>query len=112
MRRRSYLAAVLFAVFVMMTAIAFTAQAARPGIGERIARQQHRINHGIASRALTNREAGILQYNLDRVKIMASNMRARSGGVLMPRQKKRLSRMLDKNSAMISNKMHNPIRRF
>ena len=113
MRKKNY-GAVLFAIFfITAAAIAPSAEAAPgPGIEARIARQQQRINQGIASGALTKHETDILQSNLDRIKVMASNMRARSGGVLRPMQRTRLNHMLDRNSSMIFYKKHNPVRRF
>ncbi len=115
MIRRKFFSAALLSAAVLMTAAAFAPSAnAAPvaGIVARIARQQQRINQGISNGSLTRREVSVLQYNLNRIKILAANMRARSGGVLIPRQRARLNRMLDRNSAMIFNKKHNPIRRF
>lgn len=110
-RKKILASAVLFSALIMLPAL-LPAKAQAAGIGARIAEQQKRIDQGIASGALTRREAAVLQSNLDRIKLMASNMRAANGGMLRPGQRARLNRRLDRNSAMIYNKKHNPIRRF
>jgi hypothetical protein len=81
-----------------------------PGIRERIAEQQARIDEGISSGQLTRHEANILQDNLNWIKTEEARLKA--DGRLTPEERARLHRMLDKNSAMIYRKKHNPIVRL
>lgn len=74
---------------------------------QRIADQQRRIDQGIASGALTRREADTLQDNLNWIKMRVARMEA--DGRLTPYELEKLDRMLDRNSRMIANKKHNPI---
>jgi hypothetical protein len=77
---------------------------------ERIHDQQQRINQGIKSGELTQREAQVLQSNLDNISIRYKNMR--SDGAMRQREIEKLEKMLDRNSRMIRNKKHNPVERI
>lgn len=81
-----------------------------PKIQERITKQQHRIDQGIASGNLTRTEAGILQDNLNWVK--AEETRLKADGKLTERERERLHEMLDNNNHMIYKKKHNAIKRL
>ena len=111
MRKKFLAIMALFSALIMIPAL-LPAKAQAAGTRARMAEQQKRIDQGIASGALTRREAGMLQSNLDRIRVADSNMRASNGGALRPAQRARLNRMLDRNSSMIYNKKHNPVRRF
>ena len=76
---------------------------------ERIENQQRRINQGIKSGELTRKEAGILQDNLSWIRDRYARMT--TDGRLTQNEQKRLETMLDKNSEMIKNKKHNPVKR-
>jgi hypothetical protein len=78
-------------------------------IPQRIDEQQWRINQGIASGALTRGEADVLLDNLNWIKVTFARMKA--DGILTPPEIGKLEAMLDRNSIMIFNKKHNPIRR-
>jgi len=78
-------------------------------IPQRIDDQQWRIKQGIASGALSRAEADILLDNLNWIKITFAKMKA--DGRLTHSEISRLDAMLDRNSIMIFNKKHNPIRR-
>ena len=78
-------------------------------IPERIADQQWRIDQGVASGELTRGEADALQDNLNWIKATFSMMKA--DGRLNQKESNRLDEMLDRNSMMIFNKKHNPIRK-
>ncbi len=78
-------------------------------IPERIANQQWRIDQGVASRELTRAEADVLQDNLNWIKATFARMKA--DGRLNPGEISKLEAMLDRNSQMISNKKHNPIKK-
>jgi hypothetical protein len=77
---------------------------------ERIENQQRRINQGIKSGELTRKEAGMLQDNLNWIRDKYARMTA--DGILTQNEQERLDKMLDKNSEMIKNKKHNPVRKL
>jgi len=77
---------------------------------ERIQQQQERINQGIRSGELTRAEAEVLLDNLERIERHYYRMKA--DGRLTEEEKERLDRMLDRNSRMIYDKKHNPVRRL
>jgi hypothetical protein len=79
-------------------------------IPARIANQQQRIDHGVASGELTRLEANILHDNLNYVRGEYARMKA--DGLLVPREVNRLERLLEQNSQMIANKKHNIPRRL
>ncbi|MDA8168624.1 MAG: hypothetical protein M0Z59_02870 [Nitrospiraceae bacterium] len=108
--KKLYVALVL--LVAMLVAAPVIASAQPMGINARIVEQQKRIRQGITSGELTRREAGMLRFNLRKVKLAESDMRARTGGYLTDRQRIRLNHMLDVNSNMIYRKKHNGIRRF
>jgi hypothetical protein len=78
-------------------------------IPQRIANQHSRINNGVRSGALTQREAAFLTDNLD---FIAEEDRRMSRGGLSDQQKEKLHLLLDQNGAMIRDKKSNPIRHF
>ena len=112
-KRLSWL--LLIAVALSMAACATYEAQPRPvtersGFQEKIHDQQKRINQGINSGELTQREAQILQANLDNIRIRYKNMR--SDGAMRQKEIAKLEQMLDRNSRMIHNKKHNPVERF
>ncbi|HEY5997870.1 MAG TPA: hypothetical protein VI078_01015 [bacterium] len=78
-------------------------------IPERVANQQWRIDQGIASRALTRDEAAVLNDNLSWVK--STYARMQSDGRLSAAETRKLDEMLDRTSAMIFDRKHNPVTR-
>lgn len=76
---------------------------------ERIKNQQKRINQGIETGELTRKEAGMLQDNLNWIRDKYARMTA--DGMLNQKEQKHLEKMLDKNSDMIRDKRHNPVKR-
>jgi predicted metal-dependent hydrolase len=78
-------------------------------VPERIADQQWRIDQGVASRELTRAEADVLQDNLNWIK--ATFVKMKADGRLKQKEISRLDSMLDRNSQMIFNKKHNPIKK-
>jgi hypothetical protein len=79
-------------------------------IPQRIANQQYRINEGVRTGVLTRGEATTLEENLEFIR--REEIRQRSSGGLNDRERERLHILLDQNGAMISDKKHNPIRRY
>jgi hypothetical protein len=76
-----------------------------------IARQQARINAGIRSGQLTEREAQILNRNLHHIRNEEDRWRTYDGR-LSEDARDRLMAMLEENSRMIQNKKTNPINDF
>lgn len=111
MKKKMVVAASAFLIVFVLSAIAvYAGNTKDPKIRERIEEQQKRIDQGIASGSLTRREADIVQDNLNRIRDSEARMKA--DGKLTPRERKRLERMLDRNSRMIYKEKHNPIQRI
>jgi hypothetical protein len=81
-----------------------------PGIDQRIANQQRRIDQGIILGELTRDEARILQDNLNY--IQREQARLKADRSLTHEERERLHKMLDQNSDIIFDKKNNPVRRF
>ena len=81
-----------------------------PGIDQRTANQQRRIDQGVLSGELTRGEAGILQDNLNY--ILREEARLKADGSLTHEERERLHRMLDQNGDIIFDKKSNPVKRF
>lgn len=94
---------------ILMAGAAFAGNINDPGIQNRIGEQQGRIDTGIASGQLTRPEAAILQDNINWIRTEEARLKA--DGRLTPQERKRLNRMLDRNSNMIHKKKHNPVKR-
>jgi predicted metal-dependent hydrolase len=78
-------------------------------IEDRLETQERRIDQGSASGSLTRNEVDILYDNLYWIK--SNYARMKSDGRLGPAETRKLDEMLDRNSAMISNKKSNAIAR-
>lgn len=81
-----------------------------PGIDQRIANQQRRIDQGIISEELTRDEARILQDNLNYIQREEARLKADKS--LTNEERERLHKMLDQNSDIIFDKKNNPVKRF
>jgi polyhydroxyalkanoate synthesis regulator phasin len=77
---------------------------------DRIHTQQRRIDHGIASGALSRQEADLVQDNLNWIKTTYAAMQA--DGRLGGKEVRTLEEMLNNNSRMIEDKKKNPVRRL
>ena len=99
----------LLIVALLTLAVCIVAGAAYADFHDRIRDQQHRIDQGIRSGALTRSEADILQDNLNWIRDRFSRMKA--DGRLTVEEQQRLDQMLDRNGQMIFNKKNNPIGR-
>lgn len=82
----------------------------RKDLRDQIENQQGKIDKGIAKGDLTQREADMLQDNLNYIRDKYSGMKA--DGRLTPEESYRLKRDLDINSRMIQDKRNNEIRRI
>lgn len=80
------------------------AQTATPGIDQRQAVQQQRIDQGVASGALTSREATRLDRGQTRVEAMEN--RAKADGVVTHRERARIHHAQDVESRHIAREKH------
>lgn len=110
--RRVFTLIFLIGVSIILIAVfsASGGDTSDPGIQKRIEEQQKRIDEGISSGQLTRHEADILQDNLNWIKDKEARLKA--DGKLTPKERVRLHKALDHNSAMIFKKKHNPIKRL
>lgn len=95
---------------IAAAALGLTALTAVPALAQvnaRQAEQQARINQGVRSGELTNREANHLERQQARINNTEQRMRAQNGGYLRPGQKARLEARQDRASANIYRKKHN-----
>ena len=88
---------------LVLPAIAF-AQANTPRVDQRQANQERRIDQGVASGSLTQREANRLDRGQDRVDNMEN--RAKSDGVVTRGERARMHQAQDRQSARIYRQKH------
>ncbi|MBS1144756.1 MAG: hypothetical protein H6R14_2162 [Proteobacteria bacterium] len=88
---------------LVLPALAF-AQANTPRVDQRQANQEQRIDQGVASGSLTQREANRLDRGQDRVDNMEN--RAKSDGVVTRRERAQLHHAQDVQSRRIYNQKH------
>ena len=103
MKTRLIIAASLAAIATAITLPAF-AQTATPGIDQRQANQERRIDQGIASGQLTQREANRLERGQQRVDNMEN--RAKSDGVVTARERARIQHAQNVESKRIYRQKH------
>lgn len=96
-RRVSLLALVLAPAFV-------AAQPATPGVDQRQANQERRIQQGVQSGQLTGREAARLERGQDRVERMED--KAKADGAVTAQERTRLKRAQNRQSAAIYKEKH------
>ena len=78
-----------------------------PGIDQREANQQNRVNQGVQSGQLTPKEAGKLDAQQARIQQREDRMAAKNGGNLTAKDKAKLTRQQNKASKNIYKKKHN-----
>lgn len=88
---------------MLLTATVF-AQSATPGIDQRQARQEQRIEQGVQSGQLTQREAARLEKGQDRVERMED--RAKADGTVTQRERERLQQAENVQSRQIKREKH------
>lgn len=93
----------LAAIAIVLPTLAF-AQANTPGIDQRQANQERRIDQGIASGSLTQREANRLERGQQRVDNMEN--RAKADGVVTRQERARINRAQDRQSDRIYAQKH------
>ena len=88
---------------LILPALAF-AQVNTPRVDQRQANQERRIEQGVASGSLTQREANRLERGQQRVENMEA--RAKADGVVTPGERARLHQAQDVQSRRIYNQKH------
>lgn len=91
------------AVAIILPTLAF-AQANTPGIDQRQANQERRIDQGVASGSLTQREANRLERGQQRVDNMEN--RAKADGVVTRQERARINHAQNVQSDRIYNQKH------
>ena len=94
------IAAALFA----LAAIPVAAQTATPQVDQRQFNQEARIQQGVQSGALTNKEAAKLEKGQD--KIQAQKVKAKADGVVTAKERAKLAKSQDKQSRKIAKQKH------
>lgn len=94
----------LIAATITAFAVPAFAQTATPGIDQRQANQEQRIDQGIASGQLTQREANRLERGQQRVDNMEN--RAKSDGIVTARERTRLQHAQNVESKRIYRQKH------
>lgn len=92
------------AFLVAALPVAVIAQPATPGVDQRQANQERRIQQGVRSGQLTEREAARLERGQDRVEKMED--RAKADGTVTAKERARLHRAQDRQSAAIYKEKH------
>ena len=80
------------------------AQTATPGVDARQERQQQRIDQGVASGELNQREANRLERQQDRIQGMEE--KAKADGVVTKQERKQLNRAQNRASRNIAREKH------
>ncbi|MBP5987399.1 MAG: hypothetical protein KA538_09460 [Azonexus sp.] len=93
----------VIAISLIIPALAF-AQANTPRVDQRQANQEQRIDQGVASGSLTQREANRMERGQQHVDNMEN--RAKSDGVVTARERARLHQAQDVQSARIHRQKH------
>jgi len=91
------------AASILVVAIA-SAQAATPGIDQRQANQEQRIDKGIASGQLTDREANRLNNQQEHINKIEDNVK--SDGVVTKKERKKVHAAQDRASRKIARQKH------
>ncbi len=78
--------------------------AATPGIDKRQENQQKRIDAGVKSGQLTEREAARMEKRQD--KLQADKQKAQADGVVTKQERRQLHREADRNSKAIARQKH------
>lgn len=81
------------------------AQPATPKLDQREVNQQKRIDQGSASGQLTTQEANRLEKR--DAKLAANEAAAKSDGIVTKKERRKLQREADRNSAVINKAKHN-----
>ena len=94
----------LVAAVIVTVPLFAHAQSGTPGVDQRQMRQERRIDQGVASGSLTEREAARLERGQQHVERMEN--RAKSDGVVTDRERQRLHHAQDVQSRHIEREKH------
>jgi hypothetical protein len=89
---------------VFVSATAFAQSTDTPVIDQRMQNQEQRVEKGIDSGRLTEREANRMNRHLDRIE--NAEAKAKADGKVTRRERRRLNRALDHNSRAIHEQKH------
>ena len=109
MKRTSSLLIAVLAAFALPV-LAQTAPApargpaATPGVDQRQANQQQRIDQGVKSGELTGKEAARLEKGQERIQKMET--KAKADGKVTPKERERLQKAQNQQSKKIANEKH------
>jgi hypothetical protein len=104
MSRLNLLAAAAALGILVAAPAAFAQSTSTPGIDQRVVNQQERIANGVASGQLTGREANRLEHGEQR--ILKAEQAAKADGTVTKKERRRLQRMENKESARIYQQKH------
>jgi uncharacterized membrane protein YebE (DUF533 family) len=97
-------------VIAALPALAFAqATPATPGIDQRQANQERRIEQGVKSGELTNREAARLEKG--QAKVQRMEAKAKADGVVTAKERRQITREQDKQSRRIARAKHDAQRK-
>ena len=92
------------AVLFTLAALPVAAQPSTPTVDQRQANQEARIQQGVQSGQLTNKEAAKLERG--QAKIQAKEDKAKADGVVTPKERAKLAKAQDKQSRKIAKQKH------
>jgi len=96
--------ALLIGLITAAAAVPVFAQTATPGVDARQERQQQRIDQGVASGELNQREAGRLERQQDRIQGMEE--KAKADGVVTKQERRALQGAQNRASRHIAKEKH------
>lgn len=99
----------IIAVLFAAAALPVASQTATPRVDARQANQEARIQQGVQSGALTNKEAAKLEKGQDKVQAMEN--KAKADGKVTPRERARLAKEQNKQSKKIAKQKHDKQRK-
>lgn len=100
MNAKTLVATLLAAAF----ALPALAQTATPGVDQRQANQQQRIDQGVASGELNKKEAARLEKGQEKVQRMED--KAKADGTVTPAERRRIEREQNRQSRRIAKQKH------
>ena len=94
----------LFGALLAVFAASAAAQANTPGVDQRQANQQARIEQGVRSGELTPKETAKLEKG--QAKVQAAEAKAKADGVVTPKERAKLAKKQKKQSRKIYKEKH------
>jgi len=100
MRKAIRFGAVVLALLTAVPTVAMAQSTRTPGLDQREATQQHRINQGVRSGELTRHETRKLEHG--QANLRRNEARAKADGVVTHRERVQLQHQADRQSARIA----------